>query len=100
MPFTSENRSTDQMEEAIPARLSECRDAVFRPVTPTRAMVLLPRRLVGPVDDQRASLDLVQRQEAPEPAVAAVVSIISHHEQLARGDLLGAPVVAQPLGAK
>src|SRR5687767_13849455 len=90
-------KSADEMEEAPPARLPERGEGVLDPLRVTRAMVLLARRLVRPVDHQRAPLDLVDGQVAPIPAVLAVVPVVAHHEEAARGDDLRTPPVAAPL---
>src|SRR6188474_2405016 len=90
---------TDHVEEPLPARSAESGQRVPDPLDDARPVVLLARRLVGPVDEQRASLDLVDRQEAPEAAVAAVVPVVPEHEQLPGGHHLRAPGVADRLAA-
>src|SRR5262245_17342968 len=73
---------TDHVEEPLPARAAESGQRVPDPLDDACPVVFLARRFVGPVDEQRASLDLVDRQEAPEAAVAAVVPVVAQHEQL------------------
>src|SRR4026209_2631046 len=59
---------TDHVEEPLPARSAESGQRVPDPLDDARPVVLLARRLVGPVDEQRASLDLVDPQAAPGAA--------------------------------
>src|SRR5713101_1742232 len=92
--------SADQVEESAPAGLAESGERVAEPVEVPGAVVFLPRRLVRPVDEQRPALDLVAGKEAPEAAVAAVVAVVTQHEQVAGGDDLRPPVVPHPFAAQ
>src|SRR3990172_3121533 len=87
----------DHVEEALPARPSERGQGIPNPLHDTGPVVFLPGRLVRPVDQQRSPLDLVARKEAPEAAVAAVVAVVSQHQELALWHCLRPPAVAQPV---
>src|SRR5262245_18701067 len=77
--------SAYDVEEAIPARAAQRRRRVAEPGEGTAPAVLLARRRVGPVYEKRAALHVLPRQHAPAPAVAAVVAIVPHHEELPGG---------------
>src|SRR6185436_17137113 len=94
-----QRRSANQVEESAPARLPERGQGVAQPIE-AGAVVLLPRGLVRPVDEQRPSLDLVAGQRSPETAVAAVVAVVPEHEQVAGRHHLRTPVVPDALGAE
>src|SRR5271156_37857 len=49
----------------------------------------------GQINYRRASLDVVEIDEAPEAAVVAAIAVVAHHEQLARRDSNGPEVVAR-----
>src|SRR5215831_1682494 len=72
------------VEEPFPSRPGEevrhdGAQALDRRAEPLVDVILAPG-LVRPVDQQRASLHVVARQEAPVTAVLRVVAVVAHHE--------------------
>src|SRR3972149_9564364 len=53
--------------------------------------------LVGPVEDERPSLDVLPGQEPPVAAVLGIVAVVAHHEVVIGG--AGHPPALPPAGA-
>ena len=49
----------------------------------------------GPVDKNRFALDILRRHPAPEPAVAAVVTIVAHDKILSQRNLVRSEIVPE-----
>src|SRR5262249_15214813 len=81
------------MEHTAPARsgkeMHQKRHEAFQGGYRASLLIILALGLVGPVDHQGPTLDVVSREESPVAAVLGVVTVVAHHKILIGGNRHG-----------